>query len=66
MGENVDMAEVSMCRAMENREKRMKVIGAIEAFRMVGISEEDIIEKVMKLFNVSKEYVLALLASKAV
>ena len=60
------MAEVSMCRAMENREKRMKVIGAIEAFRMDGISEEDIIEKVMKLFNVSKEYVLALLASKAV
>ena len=58
--------EVDMCLAMEKKEQRDKITGAIEAFRMDGISEEDIIAKVMKLFNVSKEYVLALLTPKTV
>ena len=53
---------IDMCLAMEKKTQRDKVTGAIEAYRMDGISEEDIITKVMKVFNVSKEYVLEILA----
>ena len=42
----------------------MKVSGAIEAYRLDGASDEDIITKVMKLYNVTKEYVIALLSPK--
>ena len=51
-----------MCLAMEKKTKKDQVTGAIEAYRDCGTSEEDIIERVIKKFNVTKEYVLALLA----
>lgn len=59
-------AEVDMCLAMENRMKKEKVEGAIQAFRIAGLSESEIITKVVENFNVTKEYVLALLSPKAV
>ena len=56
---------MARCKAMEeNNTKKMKVAGAIEAYRLDGASDEDIITKVMKLYNVTKEYVVALLAPK--
>ena len=55
---------IDMCLAMEKKTQRDKVTGAIEAYRMDGISEEDIIAKVMKVFDVSKEYVLEILTSQ--
>lgn len=58
--------EIDMCVAMENRMKKEKVMGAIEVLRVDGKSDEDIIAKVMKLFDVSREYVQNLLAPKAV
>lgn len=53
---------VDMCKSLENRDKKMKISGAIEMLRLDGASDEDIIAKVMKLYNVTKEYVVALLA----
>ena len=52
---------IDMCKAMDENNKKMKIIGAIEILRAGGSSEEDIIAKVMKLFDVPKEYVLAIL-----
>ena len=53
---------VDMCKAMEKKEKRDKVTGAIDMLRADGASDETIITKVMGLFHVTREYVLALLA----
>ena len=53
-----------MCKAMEKRDQRKEVAGAIRMLRADGASDETIITKVTNLFNVTKEYVLALLASK--
>lgn len=51
-----------MCKSMERRMQQERVTGAIKAFKLDGASDEDIVAKVTKLFNVTKEYVLALLA----
>ena len=53
-----------MCKSMEKRDQRQKITGAIDVLRLDGASDEDIITKVMKLYNVTREYVLALLAPK--
>ena len=53
-----------MCKAMERKEKRDEVNGAIKAFKFDGVSEEDIITKVIKCFGVTREYVLALLKAQ--
>ena len=52
---------IDMCKAMEDNNKKREVTGAIKAYRLDGVSDEDIITKVTKLFNVTREYVLALL-----
>ncbi len=52
---------VDMCKAMENRDKRNEINGAIMGMRIAGMSENDIITKIIENFNVTKEYVLALL-----
>lgn len=44
---------------LEYEEK--EVIGAIEAYRDFGASNEDIIERIIKKFNVTRDYVMALL-----
>ena len=53
-----------MCKAMEKRDQRKEVTGAIKAYRLDGASDETIITKVTSLFNVTREYVLTLLAPK--
>ena len=60
----VEPGGVDMCKAMEKRDQRQKITGAIDVLRLDGVSDEDIITKVMKLYNVTREYVLALLAPK--
>lgn len=57
----VEEGGVDMCKSMENKEKKDRVTGAIEAFRLVGTPDEDIITKIVNHFGVTKEYVLALL-----
>ena len=56
---------IDMCQAMEDYSKKMKITGAVEMLRLDGVSDEDIIAKVMKLYNVTKEYVLAILKVQA-
>ena len=53
-----------MCNSFQRRYKEKEVTGAIKAFRRAGLSDEDIIQEVMSLCDVSREYVLALLAQK--
>ena len=60
----VEPGGVDMCKAMEKRDQRKEVAGAIRMLRADGASDETIITKVTNLFNVTKEYVLALLAPK--
>ena len=53
-----------MCKAMEENNKKQKISGVIQGMRMMGASDGDIIDKIIKSFNVTKEYVLALLTPK--
>lgn len=53
-----------MSLAMEKKEQKDKVTGAIEALKGVGLSETDIVERTIDTFGVTKEYVLALLSPK--
>lgn len=57
---------VDMCQAMENRDQKMKILGVIEYMRDEGKSENDIVSKIMEKYNVTKEYVLAILAPKTI
>ena len=50
-----------MCKAMEKRQQRDEINGAIMGMRMMGASDNDIIAKIVEKFNVTKEYVLTLL-----
>lgn len=52
---------VDMCKAMEDYTLQQKVIGSIETMRELGMSDDKIISIVKKLFDVSDDYVLALL-----
>ncbi|MBO6258117.1 MAG: hypothetical protein J6M93_02105, partial [Succinivibrio sp.] len=60
----VESGGIDMCKAQEKNNLKREVTGAIKAYRLDGASDEDIIAKVMKLYNVTREYVHALLAPK--
>ena len=47
-------AEVDMCKAMEENNKRMKIQGAIDAYRDVELDDQTIIEKLMEKFDLSR------------
>ena len=53
-----------MCESLKKKEQRDKITGAIEGMRLRGASENDIVVKIVEKFNVTKEYVMALLAPK--
>ena len=53
-----------MCKAMEKKEKKDKIKGAIEIYREYGESEEFIIDKIMSKFGVTREYVLTILKAQ--
>ena len=56
---------VNMCLAFDRAYKEKEVTGAIGVYREYGESDEFIIDRIMKRFNVSREYVLALLTPQA-
>ncbi|MBR1630168.1 MAG: hypothetical protein IJ679_13045 [Lachnospiraceae bacterium] len=64
MGFKIDEkeGEIDMCLAMERRSQKDQITGAINGMRAMGASDSDIIEKVIELYSVTREYVLALLA----
>lgn len=53
---------IDMCLAMEKKQKRDEINGVIKFLRMSGSDENDIIKKITETFDVTKEYVMALLA----
>ena len=57
--------QVDMCKAMEDYRKKSEVTGAINAYRFEGASDETIIMKVMKLYDVTREYILAIMKEQA-
>ncbi len=54
-----------MFESIQNYNKKMMVIGAIKGFRDEGNSDDVIIAKVMKSFDVTREYVLELMKTEA-
>ena len=59
-----EKGDVNMCLAMEKKEKRDRIIGAIEVMRNMGMSKTEIIEGIIKTFQVTREYVSELLAQE--
>ena len=55
---------VDMCLAMEKKEKKDKISGAIEGMKLMGATDNDIISKIIDNFGVSKEYVMDLISPK--
>lgn len=55
---------VDMWKSIERRDKEKEVTGAIMGMRKLGASDDSIITAVMDMFDVTKEYVLTLLAPK--
>ena len=60
--EPAEEVEVDMCKAMEDYTKKMKILGAVEMLRDLGMDNQSIIEKIMDKFNLTQsaaeEYVL--------
>ena len=48
---------VDMCKAMEDNNKKMEVLGAIKALRLSGNSPDQIIKLIVENYQVTKEYV---------
>ena len=55
-----------MCESLERRYREKEITGAIEYMKYDGKSDEDIIAWIIKKYQVTRDYVLALLAPKAV
>ena len=62
---NVDeKGEMDMCKGMEEYTLKTKVLGAIECLKNLNTSENDIVSQIVKIFNVSEEYVKSLMEAK--
>ena len=55
---------VDMCESMERRYKKEKITGAIEILKEDGKSDEDIIARIVQKYQVTRDYVISLLAPK--
>ena len=53
---------IDMCTSLENRFKKEKITGAIDIMREDGKSDEDIITRIMNKYQVTRDYVIALLS----
>lgn len=53
-----------MCKAMEDYTKKQRIVGAIEAMKRLNTSDPDIVNTIMDMFDVTRDYVLALLTPK--
>ena len=52
---------IDMCKSLEKKEKKDRILGAIDYMKDEGKSEEEIIARIISKYNVTKEYVLTLL-----
>ena len=59
----VEPGGADMCKSQVMNNLKWKVTGAIQGMRLMGASDDDIISKVVEAFQVTKEYVLDLLAA---
>ena len=57
---------IDMCKAMEKKQTKDEINGAIKFLRTTGASDNDIVTKIVETFHVKKEYVLSLLTPQAV
>ena len=57
--------QMDMCKAMKDNNRKMEVTGIIKYLRHEGASDETIIMKVQKVYDVTREYVLAILKEQA-
>lgn len=57
---------VDMCKAMEDYTKKTEIIGAIKVLRSMGTQENEIVAAIIKQFEVTAEYVKALMQPQAV
>ena len=62
----IEEGGVDMCESLKKKEQRDKITGAIEYMKYDGKSDEDIIAWIIKKYQVTRDYVLALLSPKAV
>ena len=53
---------IDMCKALDNRIQKEKIISVMDYMKDEGKSETDIINKIIERFHVTKDYVLALLS----
>jgi len=57
--------QVDMFESIQNKYKKMMIIGAINGMRDVGVADDDIVVRVMKLYDVTREYVVDLMKTEA-
>ena len=57
---------VDMCKALDNRMQKEKIISVMDYMRDEGKTEADIVDKIIERFHVTREYVLALLTPQKV
>ncbi len=53
---------IDMCESLKKKEQRDKITGAIEVYREYGESDEDIIQKIIRKFDVTREFVTSLMS----
>ena len=53
---------IDMCKALDNRIQKEKIISVMDYMKDEGKSKTDIINKIIERFHVTKEYVLALMS----
>ena len=53
---------IDMCLAMEKKQKKDEINGAIKVLRSMGTSESDIMTKIIEMFDVNTDYVTELLS----
>ena len=54
-----------MCKAMKDNNRKMRVAGIIDYLRSEGASDETIIMEGQKVYDVTREYILAILKEQA-
>ena len=54
--------KIDMCAAMEKRSQRDQITGAIRGMRVAGMDDNTIVDKIIEMYQVTKDYVMALLA----
>ena len=53
-----------MFKSIQDHNTKMMVIGAINGMRDLGVADDDILVRVMRLYGVTREYVLDLMKTE--